>query len=304
MIAEKTESMNCPYCGSPNHSDSYLPSTHYNGKKFDYLSCSSCQLIYIHPLPNNEDLLKMYPPSYQDGVDHTILKTPYKKLSGLRYSYGEQFDLIKQIGFKGKMIDFGCGTANFLINANHEGIKCDGVEFNPKHVEILKQEVKTSQFYTVDEFLNGDEKYDMIRLSNVLEHFTSPKEMMEQLKTKLTPNGFFFLEGPIETNFNLALQFRKVYFTLRKKVDQSYIANHKPTHITFANKKNQLAFFNSLGLETVEFKIREAEWPFPNSMKNANGMVQKLNFIIARISMFFGQLIPAWGNTFIYVGKV
>lgn len=295
--------MECLYCKSKKISDSFLPSTFYNQKRFDYKRCMKCKLIFINPLPNNEDLLKMYPPSYQDGVDHSILKNPHKKLTGLRYSYGFQFDLLKKINFKGKILDFGCGTANFLINCNYAGYICDGLEFNPKHVEILKKELPKQNFFTVDEFLKGNKKYDLIRLSNVLEHFTNPEEVMLQLKDHLSENGKFLLEGPIETNFNFALQFRKIYFSLRKKFDKKYIAIHKPTHITFSNRKNQIEFFNRLGLKTEYFKISEAEWPFPYSLKVAQGLTGRLNYFIAKLSVLINRLNPNWGNTFIYVGS-
>ena len=168
----------------------------------------------------------------------------------------------------------------------------------------MRKEIPDRQFHTVDEFFKSDKQYDVIRLSNVFEHFTNPKEMMLQLKSKLKPGGYFMIEGPVETNFNWALQFRKVYFKVRKMMSSAYIANHTPTHIVFTNKKNQQAFFNELGLQEVHFKLSEAEWPFPPSFAKAQGVVGKLNVIIAKTSITLQRLNPNWGNTFIYIGKV
>jgi 2-polyprenyl-3-methyl-5-hydroxy-6-metoxy-1,4-benzoquinol methylase len=296
--------MKCLFCESSDFSESYLPSTLFNQKRFDYLTCQDCKLINIHPIPNQADLLKMYPSSYQAGIDATILVDPYKKLIGLRFSYGYQFDLLEKIGFTEKMIDFGCGAANFLINANHAGFACDGVEFNSEHVAILKTKIPTSNFYTVNEFEQSPKKVDLIRLSNVFEHFTNPKEQMLSLKNKLKSDGYFLIEGPIEYNFNFALQFRKLYFSLRKKLNKSYVADHTPTHIIFSNLKNQLQFFENLGLKKVHIEVCEAEWPFPPSFKSAKGTVSKINVIIARASIFLRKLNKNWGNTFIYIGKV
>ena len=295
--------MECLFCQSKRISSSFLPSTSFNHKVFDYQKCEKCKLHFIQPIPTQDDLVEMYPPSYQAGVDSTILENPYKKLIGLRYSYGYQFDLLKEIKFKGQMIDFGCGAANFLINCNHAGFNCDGVEFNPKHVEVLREKVPTRKFHMVEEFFNSDEKYDIIRLSNVFEHFTDPKQMMRQLKTKLSPGGSFLIEGPIEMNLNLAKQFRKVYFSLRKKYNKSYIAYHTPTHIVFTNKENQLSFFEDLNLKQLHFNISEAEWPFPNSFASAIAAIGKLNYIVARFSILVSGWNKNFGNTFIYLGK-
>tara|TARA_R110002049_G_scaffold294250_3_gene480788 strand:- start:2040 stop:2786 length:747 start_codon:yes stop_codon:yes gene_type:complete len=245
----------------------------------------------------------MYPPSYQDGIDATILSNPYKKLIGLRFSYGEHFDLLKSIKFSGRMVDFGCGNANFLINCNHHGFICDGVEYNSNHVAVLKKEITSANFFEVSEFLNSDYKYDLIRLSNVFEHFTDPINMLIQLKAKLKPNGYFLIEGPIETNFNIALQFRKIYFNIRKAIQPNRQVHHNPTHIIFTNRKNQQDILKKAGIKHVYFKIAESAWPFPADFSSANGFVQKLNVIIARISIQISKLTSTWGNTFIYLGQ-
>jgi 2-polyprenyl-3-methyl-5-hydroxy-6-metoxy-1,4-benzoquinol methylase len=296
--------MRCLFCDSNDLKDSYLPSTFFNGKRFDYSACKDCGLHFITPLPNDEDLLKMYPPSYQNGLDRTIMKDPSEKLIGLRFSYGFQFDLLNNIGFNGKMLDFGCGNANFLLNAKHHGFYCDGLEFNPKHVAILKEEISEQQFYTFEELIEGNQKYDLIRLSNVFEHFTDPKESMKSLIKCIRPGGYLLVEGPIENNFNLALQYRKLYFNLRKLLNKNYVANHSPTHIIFSKLTNQVDLFEGLGLESQYIKVTEAEWPFPNSLKRADNMIQKLNFMVARISMFLSHFNAKWGNTFIYLGKI
>jgi 2-polyprenyl-3-methyl-5-hydroxy-6-metoxy-1,4-benzoquinol methylase len=295
--------MECLFCQSKKVSPSFLPSTSFNKKVFDYQQCEQCNLHFIHPIPTQDDLLEMYPPSYQAGVDPTILTDPYQKLIGLRYSYGYQFDLLKEINFKGRMLDFGCGAANFLINCNNVGFNCDGVEFNPKHVEVLREKIPTRSFHTVEEFFRSDEKYDIIRLSNVFEHFTDPKQIMDQLKTKLNSGGSFLIEGPIEMNFNLAKQFRKIYFNLRKKYNKGYTAYHTPTHIVFTNRENQMSFFEGMKLVKQHFNISEAEWPFPNSFAAASGAIGNLNYVVARISMVISGLNKNFGNTFIYLGK-
>lgn len=295
--------MSCLFCKSSSFKGSYLPSTVFNGKRFDYLRCKNCSLIYLSPIPTEEDLLKMYPPSYQDGVDRSILEDPSHKLIGLRFSYAKHFDLLSSVGFKGKMLDFGCGNAHFIMNSNHYGFNCDGAEFNPKHVEVLKKEISDSNFFTIEEFFNSSDKYDLIRLSNVFEHFTNPLEMLTKLKSKLNKGGYLLVEGPIETNFNFALVFRKIYFRLRKLIQPNWTVGHTPTHIIFTNRVNQLNVFKNLGLETKHYELAEAEWPFPQSFSKAKGLVSKFNVVIAKTSMVLKKMNKNWGNTFIYLGK-
>ena len=191
----------CPFCESKDLSFSYLPSTFFNNKRFDYFKCKNCKLHYVSPFPSQEDFEVIYPPSYQSGVNAEICLDPYKKISGIRFSYGEQFDLITKYAPGKKILDYGCGAANFIINARHHGFACDGAEYNPNHIAILKKEIPGSNFYTIEEFFKDDStRYDVIRMSNVLEHLTNPREVTEKLISKLNPNGLLLVEGPIETN--------------------------------------------------------------------------------------------------------
>ncbi|MGZ3903047.1 MAG: class I SAM-dependent methyltransferase [Bacteroidia bacterium] len=294
----------CPFCFSEKNTSSYLPDTFFNNKKFTYLKCKDCRLHFVFPFPNAADFEVIYPPSYQSGINSELCEDLSKKISGIRFSYGLQFDLIRKFAPGKKILDYGCGAANFLINANHNGFQCDGTEYNPKHIEVLRKEVPASSFFTIDDFfMNKDVTYDVIRLSNVLEHLTNPREITEKLVSKLNPGGILLVEGPIETNHTLALRVRQVYFNLSKRLRKNRIVSHPPTHIFFANSKNQRNFFHHYPLDELYFKLDESEWPFPENLSEAKGPGGIIKFFIARFSMLVRPLSKNWGNTFIYIGK-
>jgi SAM-dependent methyltransferase len=253
--------------------------------------------------------MAMYPPSYQGNkLENTIQADPYIKLPGLRFSYGFQFDLIKRYGVPdASILDYGCGTGNFVVNAIHYGFSCDGAEFNEEYVDILQKESVKANFYTINKVLeNGFPiKYDVIRLSNVFEHLTNPVEIMTVLQTRLKPGGIILIEGPVEDNFSLAGLFRKVYFFLDKKFRPSRVISGPPYHIFFSNATNQRGFFNQNGFSELYFKTAEAAWPFPASIKEAKGLSKKLMAVIAKISIFFTTVLKnRWGNIFIYTGTL
>ena len=166
--------MECTFCKNGKHKESCLPSTKFNGKLFNYLLCKNCKLIYTSPIPNTNDFKKMYPPSYQAGADKTILPDIYKKIIGLRYSYGYQFDLIKKYHPNGLILDYGCGTANFIANAEHQGLQCAGAEYNKEHISALEKSM-SNPFYLINDVLSGKAgKFDIIRLSKRLRALTKP----------------------------------------------------------------------------------------------------------------------------------
>ncbi len=294
--------MTCPFCNNIKYKKSYLPSTEFNGKIFNYFQCTNCKLIYINPMPSVEDFELMYPPSYQNGVNTKLIDIKIK-LIGLRYSYKYQFDIIKKyLKANSTMLDYGCGDGNFVVNALNYGINCRGAEFNNKHVALLRASIDTD-FFLIEDVLNGSiPKFDLIRLSNVLEHLPHPKNIINKLLNRLKPNGMLLIEGPIETNANFALFTRKIYFKISKIIKPDRIVNHVPTHQFFSNRKNQLMFFDQLGLETIHYNISEAEWPYPNTIKT-KGLANKSKYLIARFSIYLSSFNNKSGNTFIYVGK-
>jgi len=296
-------SKNCPFCYSPEHQESYLPDTVFNTKTFNYIACKKCQLIYLHPFPTEEDYVAMYPTSYQGGLNKQIISDD-KKMPGLRFAYGKHFDLIKKFAPGNKILDYGCGQANFVFNAEHKNIKCDGVEYNPLHVDILKKEMPASKFYVIEDFLKNEaEKYDVIRLSNVLEHLDDPAGIIKKLASKLTTNGILLIEGPIETNASFALFIRKIYFKYLKALSGNKKANHPPTHIFFSNAANQRDFFKKNQLQELYFEVKECEWPFPENLDEVKGPGAFFKWLIAKTSIASGIFNKNLGNTFIYAGK-
>ncbi len=297
----------CPFCSSDKTRPTTYPLIVFNNKEFVYLACTECGLVYLNNFPDGPDYELMYPPSYQrNEVETDIQQDPYKKLFGIRFSYGYQFDLIKRrINRPVKILDYGCGTGHFLANALHHGFECDGAEFNPEYIEQLKKHFANSSFYTINEVLSPafNAKYDVIRLSNVLEHLTTPKDIIGKLVTHLNPGGILLVEGPIEENFCIATSVRKFYFFASKLLRPNRTVTAPPYHIFFSNAKNQRRFFKDCDLSELDFDTTEAPWPFPPSVKEAKGITGKMTAIIARISMGFTKLGGRnWGNTFIYAG--
>lgn len=291
----------CLYCCSKDVEKTNFPKNVFNSKTFLHYRCNSCKLVFISPLPSIEDLELMYPPSYQQGVCTTKVDISVK-LPGLRVPYEIVFREI-DANKHNKILDFGCGSGQFVYNAKLNGFSVSGVEFYKGQVDRLKKVITGTDFYTVDEFNKSSNKYSVIYLSNVLEHFTNPREEFQKLLNKLDDDGLIIVEGPLEMNFSLVNFFKWNYFKLRVLLNKNYTTNYPPTHITYSNYINQKKFFKSFGLEIVKYISLENSWPYPETFSNVNSIGGLVKFIISRISVFLANTIPHSGNTFFYVGK-
>ena len=285
-------SIKCLFCEHTQTRSTPFEDTVFNNKTFEYVQCTKCDLIFVNPLPDTDDLIKMYPVEYQGNLAIAA--------SG---AYNSLFSQIQSKGKYSSILDYGCGGGRFVVEALEKGYSVTGAEYNPDLVANLSKTFTKASFLTIDDFYKSDAKYDIIFLSNVLEHLTNPKEIMLKLRERVSENGLFVLEGPVENNFNLTLFTRKIIFFIRKNFFGKK-ASHTPTHILYANRKNQEQFLKDIGLTTLYYEIKESNWPYPMRYEDCHSLMQKLMYGIAAFSVAMSKIFPFWGNNFVYIGKV
>lgn len=291
-MSNRIDKTQCPFCNSAKKTSSSYENTLFNKTEFNYKKCKECKLVYINPFPSNEDFHLMYSSHYHSEIQKNSLN-----------NYESIFKLVKHYNIGNKILDYGCGNGSFVFQALKYGYKATGVEFEANYINKLRNDIKEAEFYSVQDFYKIDEKYDIIYISNVLEHLTNPLEILEKLKTNLEKKGIIIIEGPLEDNFNIALLTRKIFFAIRKIFFPKKIT-HTPYHIFFSTYKNQELLFDKAGLKKLYYKISENFWPFPSSLNEANTISKTFMYYISLLSINFSKLNSKWGNNFIYVGKL
>jgi SAM-dependent methyltransferase len=300
--------MGCVFCNETAFSEFDYPVHLFRGKEFKYVCCVACSLKYLHPMPTSEEIAAMYVPSYHaNTIDLSITKKYYQKQCGTRFNYGIQFDLInKYVGNKAAILDFGCGDGNFIVNAIQQGFTCDGAEFDYDYIKLLKEGLPKVTIYHIDEFY-PDKKlvYDVIRLSNVIEHIVTPAATINALLPQLRPNGILLIEAPLEDNPSVSKWYRNLYIRFKRRSGYEYKYYTPPYHIIMATAKNQRTFFQQFDIKEKTFIVDEFAWPFPESIKSAKGFTQKALAIFFSVAMFISRLLHKGrsGNGFLYVGQ-
>ncbi len=285
-------SKTCPFCASENITVTAIPVIYFNDRTFHWYKCSNCALIFILPFLTNDDLKRLYSPRYHEEF--------YFKYSE---HYTAQLNLIKKYPGK-KVLDYGCGDAGFLDQLNKIGYQTYGVEYDPELVNKLANKFSGSSFFSTDAFWKeAGSTYDIIHLSDVLEHMNEPAKLIERLKEKLSGNGLFFIEGPLETNPNLACFFRMFTTAVKKMVNEDSTRVKEPYHVSFSNAANQKLLFKNAGLELIYFKTWEHGWPYIDSFREIRSSWLLVQWMIVKISILLSSLIPTWGNRFYYIGR-
>ncbi|MDF3027777.1 MAG: hypothetical protein K0S23_2084 [Fluviicola sp.] len=294
-------SFNCLFCNQSASLYSKLPPNQFEGVTFHYYQCTKCKLIQIDPIPSPELLSKMYhSESYHEVELAEILPLDYV-LPGLRFTYQKQITEIPNIT-QGPNLDFGCGDGHFIRSMAQHQIPFDGVEFNPETIEKLASLLPSSNFSTVADFLANPKTYRVIRMSNVLEHFTNPKKELGAIIDKLESGGYLVIEGPIEMNWSWTNWLKWGYLKLRKKLRSSYSTSHAPTHTIYSNRQNQLDFFRQFPLEITTFEVREGFWPFAEKWKDCKSIRSILIYFFCSLGKRT-MLSKNYGNVFLLKAK-
>jgi 2-polyprenyl-3-methyl-5-hydroxy-6-metoxy-1,4-benzoquinol methylase len=183
----------CPYCkGVSAH---LLSSGDVNrnttAQVFDYYRCSACDLIFIHPVPDDMG------PYYKGGYEPIP-----KNLSQLRViAKKEEYRLEPILRYKkrGKLLEIGPWIGIFSCIAKDAGFDVTAIELSQQCVDFLENTVNIKAIQSSDpaETLRTlDEKFDVIALWHSLEHLPKPWVVLQRAAERLAPGGILLVAVP------------------------------------------------------------------------------------------------------------
>lgn len=94
------------------------------------------------------------------------------------------------------LMDVGSGNGEFLAFAAKMGWKAEGVDFDPRAVEVARQRGLVVHQGGIETLGNRSECYDVITLSHVIEHVHDPVGLLRNCFRLLRPDGRLWLETP------------------------------------------------------------------------------------------------------------
>jgi len=166
-----------------------------SAEEFELLLDEELQLLKTHPQPAPEKLGSYY--ESDDYISHTDGKRSlFEKLyhTVKQKALRDKIKLIEQFQpKKGKILDIGAGTGDFLVMAQKNGWKITGLEPSEKAKGIA-----TAKGVSFAENLADmpDHSVDVITMWHVLEHVTDVEAQIAELKRILKPDGVIIIAVP------------------------------------------------------------------------------------------------------------
>ena len=143
--------------------------------------------------------LKLTENYYRDNLDYKNSLSDAGKIERRRRDVLGRLKLIKEsIGSLKDffILDIGCSEGLFLKRAGEEGANVLGVEPNKYAVEYAKQMgISVLEGYFEEVFPQIKQKFDLVTMFQVLEHFQDAPNVLERVREVLKPGGFLAIEA-------------------------------------------------------------------------------------------------------------
>lgn len=243
---------------------------------FDLYHNESLDMLITSPQPSMENLGKYY--ESVDYISHTDSK---------RSLFEKAYHLVKSIALKnklalinslqptkGRILDIGAGTGDFLSTAKQNGWQTIGVEPSDKAKAIaLKKGVSFVE--QTSELENNS--FDVITMWHVLEHVPNLDTQIKELKRLLKPDGTLIIAVP---NFN---SFDAKYY------GKFWAAYDVPIHFWHFSKTAVKLLFEKEGMQLKKVLPMKFD-SFYVALLSEKYKTGKMNFIKA----FFVGLRSNW----------
>ena len=245
------------------------------------------------PTPSPESLKKYYHTerytSYT-STPKTAVERAYVFVRKIRM--GKKIKkILKMLNGKGSLLDYGCGTGDFLLKAKDAGLIVSGIEPHQKARETAALKINAKVFSSKESAEINPNKYDIITLWHSLEHVLDLDQTIIFLKKKLKPAGKIVVAAPNHNSFDA------------KHYKDKWAAYDTPRHIWHFDQTSIEKVFNSCGLVLIEKKTSfwDAFYVSILSEKNKKSKIAFLKgLIIGRLSVLL-SLFTGEGSAITYV---
>lgn len=237
----------CPVCSGNKFSIKITCTDHMlSNEKFILTECANCSFLFTNPRPTSKDIGTYY--KSDEYISHSnkstnLINTIYK--IARHFTMSKKVSLINSITNQKTILDYGCGTGDFLYTSQKNGWKITGFEPDKIAREKAIDLTKTNVLSSIEE-LKQIQEVSLITLWHVLEHITELNSTFDTLKSKLSVNGKFLIAVPNHESYDAILY------------KDFWAAYDVPRHLYHFSQDTMKLFLNKHGLKiynTIPMKL-------------------------------------------------
>ncbi|WP_421900035.1 methyltransferase domain-containing protein [Maridesulfovibrio sp.] len=216
---------------------------------FDVIHCESCGFKHIIPIPDEEELERIYKHEYHVKDKPLMLQHQLEDADWHEATNKARLESIeKQLKRKGSILDIGSGNGFFLKQAVEMGWQTKGVEPSDKAVKYCNS-IGLDVVHGVFDQQCADSigKFDVVHLWEVLEHLPDPIAMLALCRQVLNPGGMIVVGVPNDYN--------KLQKIMSEDLGEKPWWLAPPHHINFFNRSSLERLLRRLDFEPLHYEI-------------------------------------------------
>jgi len=198
----------------------------------DIVRCLDCGLTYTLYSRDKSSVIK----DYSDMEDGLYLQEEH----GRRRAAKRVLKELSALKNPGRLLEIGSATGFFLDEAKKAGWKVIGIEPSKWATEYAQTNFELDIIEsTAEEADLGAQKFDVIVLIDVIEHFADPKYALEKIRRLLNADGILYIATPDIDSFTSRVLKRRWW-------------GIKSYHLYYFNRKLLKALLDRAGFEIVK----------------------------------------------------
>jgi 2-polyprenyl-3-methyl-5-hydroxy-6-metoxy-1,4-benzoquinol methylase len=221
--------------------------------EYEIHQCVHCSLEQTFPVLSLEELKHLYETHYNFGGEKGTLYTKSRERFLFSFVYGVWIHIdddpafYRRIG-KGKLLDVGCNEGRGLRIYAGNGFEAEGLDLNEAAAAVAREAGLTVHTRLLEEF-HPAAPYDVVVLSNVMEHTLDPRQILQDVHRILQKGGQVWISCPNGKSW------------LRKVFGKSWINWHVPFHTFHFSSKVLRGLLAETGYTGVEIRtVTPAPW--------------------------------------------
>lgn len=225
----------CPVCSSTESK------FQFSREQLNIHLCRHCACEYADPQPSDEVLASIYHENYFLGSDTEAGRAHAASLKRATAAiYLDQIQSVIQPGKSMRILEVGCGSGDFLVEAAARGFDVSGIEYSDSAVRTAnsrlgREAVLKGSIETVD---LPENYFDLAAFFDVIEHVRAPPAFIRHVHRCLKPGGLAAIVTPSLNSFS------------RKLLGHSWM-EYKTEHLLYFGRKSLTGLLEASGFTDI-----------------------------------------------------
>lgn len=175
-------------------------------KPLQHVKCARCSLIRQTFMPSDAELIEYYRNSYRRDYQYAYRGPSTRHVAKRRAEAGLRLErLARHLLPSAKIVDFGCGSGEFIEAAQARGFSAFGFEPGSDYAQYARNKLRLPvENCGWQDFNLPSGTVEAVTAFHVFEHLTDPVAALTRIKSWLSTDGIVYIEVP-----NMAIHLKK-----------------------------------------------------------------------------------------------